>query len=438
MTLLEERQKKHIFYTWTAQNDAHGLEMTRAEGAEFWTADGTHWIDFESQVFNAHLGHGESRVIDAIHRQAEVLAVAHPAAIFETKARLGERLAELTPQGMNRFFLTLGGSEGNENALKIARMVTGRQKVISRYNSYHGATSGALTLTGDRRRTPFEPGIPGVVHVPPPDCFRCPWGKTPDSCDVPCAHHLIQTAQFEGPETLAAIFVEPIGGAVGGYMPPPSYLQELRSFCDAHGILLVADEVLTGFGRTGKWFAVEHSEVVPDMMVMAKGLTAGYAPLGALGVQEHIAQHFDEEMLWAGLTSYAHPMSCAAALATIEVMLEDGLIERSAALGVRMQERFDRMTERFACIGEARAKGLYGVIELVQGEGTRSPLVPEGASGAEAAPTAALRAALRTLGVHMAVKGPRAFIAPPLMIPESVLMEGLDRFEEALSIGIPE
>lgn len=432
MTSLEERQRKHVFYTWSVQNEARGFEISRAEGSSFWTSDGKHWLDFESQVYNAHLGHGNTHVIQAIQRQAEELAVAHPAAVFETKARLGEKLAELTPEGIHRFFFTLGGSEANENALKMARLITGRHKVISRYNSYHGATYGALTLTGDSRRRPFEPGIPGVVQVLPPDCFRCPWKQSSESCGVECIQDLIRVATYEDPSTIAAIFVEAIGGAVGGYMPPPEYMKTLRSFCTEHGIILVADEVLTGFGRTGEWFAVNHSDVAPDMMVMAKGLTAGYAPLGALGVREDLARHFDTNRLWAGLTGYAHPISCAAALATLEVLEEEGLIERSRQMGKILDRRLKHMAEKFSLVGEGRAKGLYGVLEFVGESGGKSYLVPEGASGADAAPLQGVTRGLREEGLHMAVKGPRAFVAPPLTISESDLNEGLDRLERVL------
>ena len=429
---LEERQRKHVFYTWSVQNEARGFEISRAEGASFWTSDGKHWLDFESQVYNAHLGHGHQHVVRAIQRQAEELAVAHPAAVFETKALLGEKLAQLTPDGLEKFFFTLGGSEANENALKMARMITGRHKVLSRYNSYHGATYGALTLTGDARRKPFEPGIPGVIQVSPPDCFRCPWGQSKGSCEIECAQELIRTAQFEGPSTIAAIFVEPIGGAVGGYMPPVEYMKALRSFCTEHGIILVADEVLTGFGRTGEWFAINHADIAPDMMVMAKGLTAGYAPLGALGVRGDLARYFDEEKLWAGLTGYAHPISCAAALATLEVLEAEGLIARSRSLGKILDTRLKKMAERFPRVGEGRAMGLYGVIEFVGDAGGSSLLVPEGATGPAATPLNGVRKGLREEGVHMAVNGPRAFIAPPLTISEAELNEGLDRLERVL------
>ena len=298
-----ERQRRHVFFTWAAQRKADPLLIERAEGAEFWTAGGKRWIDFESQVFNAHLGHGHPAVVAALHAQVDSLAVAHPAAVFESKARLGERLQEVTPDGIEKFFLTLGGAEANENAIKLARLITGRSKILSRHMSYHGATMGALTLTGDWRRKPFEPGIPGVVRVPPPYCYRCPWSLEPESCARECVSHFERTVAFEGPENVAAIIVEPISGAAGGFLPPDGYLRSLRALCDAHGILLIADEVMTGFGRTGRWFACDHEGVTPDILTMAKGITGGHAPLGAVGVTEAIAERVEEDGLPSGLTS---------------------------------------------------------------------------------------------------------------------------------------
>ena len=436
MSEMEQRQRRHVFFTWSSQENAKGLEIVRAEGSRFWTVEGKDWLDFESQVYNAHLGHGNSRVIRAIQEQAESLAVAHPAAVFPAKMRLGERLAEVTPEGITKFFFTLGGAEANENAVKIARMVTGRHKIISRYNSYHGATYGALTLTGDRRRIPFEPGIPGVVRAEPPDCFRCPWGETPTHCNVPCATSLTRMAEWEDPSTVAAILVEPIGGAVGGYMPPPAYMQHLRSFCDEHGILLIADEVLTGFGRTGRWFAIDHSGVQPDMLVMAKGLTAGYAPMGAVGVSEAIASYFETQPLVAGLTCYGHPLSCAAALATVEELIEENWVDRAQETGSILKDWCSRMETQFKQIGQARSMGLYGVVEFCAADNPRKPLVAEGEAGEKGSPLVKFREALRTAGVHMAVKGPRAFIAPPLTISEAELHDGLKRVEEALSASL--
>jgi len=423
-----------VFFTWSNQADARGLGIDRAEGAEFWSEDGKHWIDFESQVFNASLGHGCQSVIDAVKVQADTLAVAHPAAVYETKARLGEALAQVTPCGLDKFFFTLGGAEAIENALKIARMVTGRHKVITRYRSYHGATYGAMSLGGDARRFALEPGISGVIRVEDPYCYRCPWGTSPDVCHRQCVEQIERIIELEGPEHIAAVFVEPITGAAGGYIPPDDYLPALRKLCDKHGIMLVVDEVLTGFGRTGKWFACQHWDVIPDMITMGKGLTGGYAPLGAVAVNERIATHFEKNTLWAGLTSYAHPICCAAGLAAIEAYHSDGLIARAAAMEASLEKHLVALQRDFPVVDGARCKGLYGAFELVRDRSTRVPVVPWNGTGSALEPTRLFRQRLAELGLHVLVRWHTVIIAPPLMISEAVLEQGFERLREALTL----
>jgi taurine--2-oxoglutarate transaminase len=429
---LLERQKQHIFFSWSAQRHAQGLVIERAEGSRFWTADGREWVDFESQVFNANLGHGHPRVIAAVQAQAASLCVAHPAAVFEAKARVGELLSEVLPAPLDKHFLCLSGAEANENALKMARLVTGRQKVVSRYRSYHGASYGAMTLGGDPRRHALEPGIPGVVRVEDPYCYRCPWQTTPDVCARPCVDHVERIIDFEGPSNVAAVFVEAITGAAGGIIPPVDYLQRLRTLCDRHGILLVCDEVLTGFGRTGKWFAFEHSGIVPDMVTMGKGITGGYAPLGAVAVHRRIAEHFEDATLWAGLTSYGHPLGCAAAVAAIEAYRDEGWIDRAAALEPLMRQRLDALADRFEVVDGVRARGLYGGFELVRSRATREPIAPWNGQGAVMAPSGRLRRELEREALHVALRGNIVLVAPPLTIDEETLSEGFDRLGRAL------
>ena len=404
------RQGKHILYTWSAQSTASPLPISRGEGAIFYDHEGHRWIDFESQVFNCNLGHGDRRVIEAIQRQAQTLACAHPAATFEAKARLGELLTEVTPGDIDHFFLCLSGSEAIENAYKIARMVTGRKKVIARRRSYHGASMGALSLTGDERRAPLEPGLWGVLRAEDPYCHRCPFQLTPNSCALQCATHIEHIIQMEGPETIAAIFLEGVTGSNGGFIPPPQYWPKVREICDRYGILLVADEVFSGFGRTGEWFAVDHWKVVPDMIAMAKGITSGYAPLGALGLRPHLAAHFQDQKLWCGLTSYAHPISCATAVATLEAYREDRLIDAAKERGVWLGAQLHRLTRREE-IQDARCLGLFGTIEfsddLDEGFYTR------------------LKATLISRRIHALIKGPCLFITPPLCITHEELEEGL-------------
>jgi taurine--2-oxoglutarate transaminase len=430
---LEARQRAHVLFTWSAQNAAKAVPIAGGKGAWFVDEAGERWLDFESQVFNCNAGHGETRISDAISRQAAELACAHPAAVFEAKARLGEKLAEVTPPGLDKFFLCLSGAEANENALKIARMVTGRDKVIARRRSYHGASMGALSLTGDPRRWPGEPGLWGVLRTEDPYCYRCPFGLTPDGCGTRCAEHLEHVIEMEGPDRIAAVFLEGVTGANGGFVPPPDYWPRIREICTKHGILLVADEVFTGFGRTGRWFAVDHWSVVPDMITMAKGITSGYAPLGAVAVNERIARFFDDHTLWAGLTCYAHPISCAAAVATLDVYRADDLIGNAARVGEVLSARLESLKQKHAAIGDVRSLGLFGTIELVADRATKQPLVPYNGSPKPGSPAARLREALLRRRVHISQRWSYLFIAPPLCISAAELEQGLDAIDDALS-----
>ncbi|MGH7331081.1 MAG: aminotransferase class III-fold pyridoxal phosphate-dependent enzyme, partial [Polyangiaceae bacterium] len=295
--------KKHSLFEWSAQSAVDPIPMASAKGSCFFTPSGKRWLDFNSQLMSVNIGHGDKRVIDAIKKQAETLAYANPFMAHEGRARLGKKLAEITPGDIDAFFFTNGGSEANENAMKIARMFTGRQKILARYRSYHGGTAGSMALTGDPRRWAAEPSIPGVVRIP--DFHR--WGKKDPE---PVAEVLKQTEDvimYEGARNIAGIVVETVVGTNGILIPPDGYMQGLRSICDKHGILLIAEEVMAGFGRTGKWFAIDHWNVVPDLICMAKGLTSSYLPLGAVGMRRHIADHFDKNVFFGGLTYNTHP-----------------------------------------------------------------------------------------------------------------------------------
>jgi taurine--2-oxoglutarate transaminase len=419
MKSLEERQRAHVMFPWSAQAQAQGVSISRGQGAVFWDESGGEWLDFESQVFNCNAGHGEQRIIDAMTRQAQELACAHPAAIFEAKAALGEALAAVTPGDLNHFFLCLSGAEANENALKIARLVTGRRKVIARRRSYHGATLGALSLTGDNRRLPFEPLLDGIVRAEDPFCYQCPFHLTHPSCGIRCADHLEDLIKFEGVDQVAAIFLESVTGAAGGIVPPPEYWPRVREICNKYGVLLVSDEVLMGFGRTGTWFGVDHWDVVPDMITMAKGLTSGYAPMGAVAMSEKIARHFDDETMWCGLTCYGHPVSCAAALAAINVYRDKRLIENSATLGSALAEQLAQLAEKHTVIGDCRGLGLFAVIELK--------------AGATQLFNTEIKAALAAQNLHILAKENRIFVAPPLCISREQLDDGVTRIGAALT-----
>src|SRR3979490_1953341 len=304
--------KKHTLYEWSAPSKVDPTPVARAKGIYFWTPEGKRFIDFNSQLMSVNIGHGDERVIEAIAEQARKLAYANPFMATEPRARLGEKLAEITPGDIDTFFFTNGGAEANENAIKIARFFTGRHKIIARYRSYHGATAGAITLTGDPRRWAAEPGI------------ERGWESAETSLTM-----IEEVIQLEGAQTIAAFILEPVVGTNGILVPPDGYMQGVRALCDKYGILMIADEVMAGFGRTGEWFAVDHWKVVPDMISMAKGLTSSYLPLGAVGMRHHIAQYFQDKVFYGGLTYNSHPMGCAAALATIRVYEEDNLIENA-------------------------------------------------------------------------------------------------------------
>jgi len=423
---LAERQRRHVLYTWTAQRQARPVSIAYGEGAMFYDHEGKRWFDFESQVFNCNLGHGDQRVIEAISRQAQELACAHPAALFEAKARLGELLAEVSPGDMSHAFLCLSGSEAIENAYKVARMITGRPKVIARRRSYHGASMGALSLTGDARRRPLEPGLWGVLRADDPYCYRCPYGLKPDGCALQCATHIEHVIEMEGPDSIAAIFAEGVTGSNGGFIPPDGYWRHLRELCDKHGILLVADEVFSGFGRTGEWFAVDHWGVVPDLMTVAKGITSGYAPMGALLMRPELASHFEDEQLWCGLTSYAHPISCAAAVATIKAYQEDGLIDNARQQGAWLKAELEAVARSEPWCGEGRCLGLFGTLEL-------DHHYIATLEGGEPAFSVALKDALAQRQVHALYKDHNLFITPPLCVTSEQLAEGLGRTQEAIA-----
>jgi taurine--2-oxoglutarate transaminase len=379
-------------------------------------------------TWNAALGHGPPRLQKAVSEAAARGLLVYPTAVFPAKARAGQLLAEITPKGLEKTFFCLSGAEANENAVKMARLVTGRKKIVARTRSYHGATLAMLSLSGDPRREPFEPGLPGVVRMGDPYCFRCPFGKEPATCSHECAQDLETALLREGPDTVAAVILEGIVGANGVFVPPPGYWRKIRDICDRHGVLLIADEVLSGFGRTGRWFAVDHDGVTPDLLTMAKGITGGYVPGGAVIVTERIARHFDDHTLVCGLTSYAHPLVCEAIVATIETIRDEKLVERAAALGGFLTGRLRDFARGRPAVAEVRGLGLLWAFELCvpgpAGEPTKVPLPP---------PTMAkLSASLRRHHLHMHKRDNLLYFAPPLVISEAELDAALAELGSAL------
>jgi taurine--2-oxoglutarate transaminase len=426
--------KKHTIFSWSAQASVNPIAMVRGEGIYFWDADGKRYVDMNSQLMCVNIGHGNRRVIEAIKRQADELVYAGPGMATSVRARFGRMLAELTPGDLNRFFFTLGGAEANENAIRIARMVTGRQKIMARYRSYHGATSGAVSLTGDPRRWANEPGLPGVVRFFDPYKYRSHLYREGDSDDTftrRCLDEVEEIIAYEGPHTIAAMFIETVTGTNGLIVPPDGYLQGLRAICDRHGILLVADEVMCGLGRTGRWFAVDHWNVVPDMITMAKGLTSAYLPLGAVAMRESIAAYFDRNVFYGGLTYNAHPMSLAAAEACLQVMIDDDMVGHTQRMGGVLGELLGSMKAKHRSVGDVRSIGLFGVLELVRNQHTKEPMAAFNSSSPEMQRVSAF---LREQGMYAFVNWNNLFTNPPLCITDQQLRDAFAVIDRALEI----
>jgi taurine--2-oxoglutarate transaminase len=418
--------KKHTLFEWSAQGGVDPIPVAGAKGCWFWTPEGKRFLDFNSQLMCVNIGHGDERVIRAIAHQAETLAYANPFMATEARARLGRKLAEICPGDIDVFFFTNGGAEANENAIKLARQYTGRHKVLSFYRSYHGATSGAMMLTGDPRRWAAEPGMPGVVHVLNPyHGVQKGWDTAQVALD-----RIEETIELEGPKTIAAFFLEPVTGTNGVLVPPDGFIQGIRDLCTKYGILMVADEVMSGFGRTGEWFAVDHWHVVPDLMTMAKGLTSAYVPLGAVGMRRAIADHFNEKVFYGGLTYNSHPLACATALATLQVYEDDRLIENARRMGTVMKSLMAALQAKHAIVGEVRSIGLFGVIELVKDRQSMEPLAPFNGTSE---PMNKLRKIFRDEGLYTFVRMNYFFANPPLTITEEELRHGFDIFDRALT-----
>jgi len=419
--------RRHTMFEWSAQAAVDPIPMARAKGIHFWTPEGKRFIDFNSQLMCVNIGHGDERVVRAINERAAKLPYANPFMATDVRGLLGKKLAELTPGDIDAFFFTNGGAEANENAIRIARLFTGRHKIAARYRSYHGGTAGALTLTGDPRRWAAEPGIPGVVRIPD---FYHGIQKGSETADEVLAR-TEEILELEGPKTIAAIIIEPVTGTNGILIPPDGYIQGLRALCDKHGILLIADEVMAGFGRTGEWFSIDHWKVVPDLISMAKGLSSAYVQLGAVGMRRHIADHFQNNVFYGGLTYNSHPLACATALATIAVYEEDGLIEKARSLGVVMRGLLEDLQSRHPSVGATRSIGLFGIVELVRNRQTLEPMAPFNGTSPE---MKELGKFFRQEGLYTFVRWNTFFANPPLCITEEQLREAFAIIDRGLDI----
>jgi len=426
---------EHNFWTWSAQAKVKPIPIKSAKGVYFWDVNGKKYLDLNSMVMCANIGHGDERVIQAMIDQAKELPFAGPQFATKPRAMLGKKLAEILPEGLTKYLYTLGGADANENAVKLARAYTGRHKILTRYRSYHGATFGAAALTGDPRRTAWEPAVmPGVVHFLDPFRYRSTFHQRyPDVDEDEFSRdylgHLEEIIQYEGPQTIAAILIESVTGTNGIIVPPEGYIQGVRDICNHHHILLIADEVMSGFGRTGEWFAVNHWGVVPDIMTMAKGLTSGYAPLGVVAMKPEIAAAFNEKVYEGGLTYNGHPISLAAAIAVIEVMQQDRLVEKAKLSGEILKNMLQNLKARHPSVGDVRSIGLFAAIEVVKNQQTKEPAAPFGGSSPE---MSALRQYLLDHGVYLYTHWNTILIIPPLIITQSELEQGLSVIDQSL------
>lgn len=430
-----ELNKKFTYFSWSAQENLNPIPVEKAKGIYFWEYNGKRYSDFSSQLILSNIGHGDERVSMAVLDQMNELSYIQPSFATRVRGELGKMLAEITPGDLTKSFFTLGGAEAIENAMKMARLYTGRQKIITRYRSFHGGTFAAAAAGGDPRRIPIEPSVGWIVKMHDPYSYRSPIyrNSTPEEGDAILCDLLEETIRMEGPETIAGVLLEGFSGSSGIMAPSSSkYWQRVREICDQYNVVLICDEVMSGFGRTGKWFGIDHYNVVPDIMVMAKGLTSGYLPLGAVITNEKISAFFDKNFLACGLTYSGHAASCAAAVATINIYKEDKLIENSALMGQKLERKLQAMSDKHPSIGECRGKGLHWCIELVKNRKTKEEMSPWNKPLSK--PMTELNSFLRSNGVSAFVRWNHLYICPPLCITEEQLNEGLEIYDRALEI----
>ncbi|MFF5127247.1 aspartate aminotransferase family protein [Streptomyces syringium] len=429
--------RAHVFHSWSAQGLIDPPAVAGAEGAYFWDYDGNRYLDFSSQLVNTNIGHQHPKVVAAVQEQAGRLCTIAPGFAVDVRSEAARLVAGRTPGDLDKIFFTNGGAEAVENAVRMARLHTGRPKLLSAYRSYHGATAAAINLTGDPRRWPSDTASAGVVHFWGPYLYRSPFHATSE--EEECARalaHLEDTIVFEGPQTIAAIILESVVGTAGILVPPAGYLAGVRELCDRHGIVFILDEVMSGFGRTGRWFAADHFGVTPDLLTFAKGVNSGYVPLGGVAISAEIAATFDRRPYPGGLTYSGHPLACASAVATINAMAEEGIVENAARLGEDvLGPGLRALAERHRSVGEVRGMGVFWALELVKDRTTREPLVPYNAAGEAAAPMNAFAAACKKSGLWPFVNMNRTHVVPPCTLTEAEAREGLAILDEALTVA---
>jgi len=425
---------KYTLFSWSKQKGISPIAVKYGDGVYLYDYDDKKIIDFSSGLMNVNIGHGDQRVTQAVVKQMQEISYVTPSCVTKVRGDLGKKLAEVCPGNLNKALFTICGATAMENAIKLARLYTGRHKILSRYQSYHGSSYGAMSASGDPRRLPMDSQqAPNFIHFDLPYKYRWEYGK--ENLLKDAITSLERMIAYEAPANIAAIILEGQSGSSGCFMYPDGYLQAVRKICDKHGILLIMDEVMSGFGRTGKWFAFEHHNIVPDMICMAKGLTCGYLPFGCLTVSDTIASKYDDNMLALGLTYSAHPVACAAALEVLNIYEEDNLIENAKAMGEYMNGRIEEMKSIHPSIGDWRNQGLLGCLELVKNRETKEPFAPFNAKPDEMVVMNKVAAKLKELGLYTFVRWGFIFIAPPLIITKNQIDEGLAIISEALKIA---
>lgn len=432
------KNMEYTLFSWSVQSTANPIPVAKAKGSVFWDVEGKRYLDLSAQLMNMNIGHGHPKVIEAIKQQADELAFIYPGCATKPRGEAAEKLAKIAPGHLKKVFFTNGGTDAIENAMKMARLVTGRQKVMTRYRAYHGATFGAMSAGGDPRRIANEPGVPWIVRMLDPYAYRSPVYRycSPEEGDQILVDLIEEQIEMEGPQEIAAILLEGYSGSSGIIAPSsPAYWKGVRRLCDKYGIMLIVDEVMSGFGRTGAWWGIDHYDVQPDLLVCAKGLTCGYIPLGAVVVSPQIADYFETRPLWCGLTYSSHPIACAAASACIDVYTEDNLIENARVQGALVEQRMEELKAKHRCVGDHRGIGLFRVLELVKNRETKEPL-----SGFNKPPSEAMAkvaAHLKQRGVSTQVRWDWIFVVPPLCITAEEVEEGMSIIDEALSLADP-
>ncbi len=442
LTRLDEQRVRqldhdHVFHSWSAQDLISPLPIASAQGSYFTDYTGRRYLDFSSQLVNVNIGHQHPRLVAAITEQAERLCTIAPAFANDARSEAARLIAELAPGSLNKVFFTNGGADAIENAVRLARLHTGRLKVLSTYRSYHGATAGAITVTGDPRRWPSDPGMPGVVHFWGPYLYRSSFhSRNAEEERERALQHLRDTIIFEGPQTVAAIILETVVGTNGILVPPDGYLTGVRQLCDEFGIVMIADEVMAGFGRCGEWFAIDHWGVTPDLITFAKGVNSGYVPLGGVIIADEIAATFASRPYPGGLTYSGHPLACASAVASINTFKDEGIIENARMLGEDViGPGLDDLARRHPSVGEVRGLGVFWALELVRDRASREPLVPFNAAGADAGPMNEFAAACKERGLWPFTHFNRTHVVPPCTATPDEVREGLAILDEALSVA---